>query len=141
MAFEVVLSDSMVPGPDMPGPHEPDQVQGSLSDSAQQSKMKAIGNLTTDETRWAHLHLLFRPGELILVCAGPVLKGLSPYQGPYEAKEVLRHYTFLLSDGQCWSACRMQRWIEDPTLMTEVEAPELIPKAISMQPVPISKSE
>ncbi len=61
----------------------------------------------------ARVQPLFRVGECVLVKAGPVLKGSSPYQGLYIITEVLGWYTFCLSDGQRWSALAM-KWWHDP---------------------------
>ncbi len=100
MAFEVMLP--------MGRPDEPNLVQAPLPpDTEQCLEMKAIDNSTADEMQWARLWPLFHPGELVLIRAGPVPKGLSPYRGPYEVKKALRCYTFILSDGQRWSAHRM----------------------------------
>ncbi len=46
----------------------------------------------------------------MLVKAGPVPKGSSPYRGLYIVTKVLGRYMFHLSDGQRWSACTMKRW-------------------------------
>ncbi len=67
---------------------------------------------------WGKLRPLFRPGEQVLVKAGPVPKGTSPYRGPYTVEKVLGRYTFVLSDGQRWSARRMKRWYYEPLLQT-----------------------
>ncbi len=48
----------------------------------------------------------------MLVKAGPVPKGSSPYRGLYIITKVLGRYTFCLSDGQRWSAHAMKRWYD-----------------------------
>ncbi len=53
---------------------------------------------------WDRLHPLFHLGEVVLVCAGPVPKGKSPYHGPLEVVHVLGWFMFELSDGQRWGA-------------------------------------
>ncbi len=71
----------------------------------------------------AHLRPLFQVGERMLVKAGPVPKGSSPYRGPYVITKVLGCYTFCLSDGQRWSARVMKRWYdpdEDNKEVTEM---------------------
>ncbi len=65
-----------------------------------------------EDRRWNRLRPLFRPGEMVLVRAGPVPKGRSPYRGPLKVVRVLGRYTFELSDGQKWSARQMKRWID-----------------------------
>ncbi len=65
---------------------------------------------------WNKLCPLFHPGEQVLVKAGPVPKGTSPYRGPYTVEKVLGHYTIVLRDCQRWSARRMKRWHYDPLL-------------------------
>ncbi len=67
------------------------------------------------------MHPLFQPGEQVLVKAGPVPKGTSPYQGPYKVVRALVWYTFVLSDGQCCSARQMKCWIQDP-LWTAIDS-------------------
>ncbi len=73
----------------------------------------------------SRLRLLYKPGELVLVRAGPVPKGTSPYKGPLKVEKVLSRYMFMLSDGQCWSACRMKRWYEPPLTDVQEEQPIL----------------
>ncbi len=63
---------------------------------------------------WSHLCLLYKPGELVLVHAGPVPKGTSPFKGPLKVEKVLSCYMFMLSDGQHWSAHCMKQWYEPP---------------------------
>ncbi len=46
---------------------------------------------------WNKLCPLFHPGEQVLVKAGPVPKGMSPYQGPYTVQKVLGWNTFVRS--------------------------------------------
>ncbi len=45
---------------------------------------------TTDsvEKDWSCLRPLFRPGELVLIHAGPVPKGVSPYRGSLKVESV-----------------------------------------------------
>ncbi len=52
----------------------------------------------------AKVRPLFHQGEKVLVHAGQVPKGASPYRGPYTVVHILGQYTFLLSDRQNWSA-------------------------------------
>ncbi len=49
---------------------------------------------------WSRLCPLYKLGELVLVHAGPVPKGTSPYKGPLKVEKVLGCYMFMLSDGQ-----------------------------------------
>ncbi len=56
--------------------------------------------------------------------AGQVPKGTSPYRGPYTVIQVLGRYTFVMSDGQCWSACCMKHWIHDPLWMVVDQEPK-----------------
>ncbi len=81
---------------------------------------------------------LFRPGEQVLIKAGLVPKGTSPYRGPYTIVRVLGRYTFILSDGQCWSARHMKRWIYDPLWMAIDQEPEAAPQA-AQEPLPVQE--
>ncbi len=84
---------------------------------------------------WSRLRPLYRPGDLILVRTGPVPKGMSPYKGPLKVEKVLGHYTFWLSNGQCWSARRMKHWYEPPPAtylelaVLEPEEPQVLRKS------------
>ncbi len=86
----------------------------------------------SDEREWSRLRQLFRLGELVLVHAGPVPKGISPYKGPLKVEKVLGHYTFHLSDGQRWSARHMKQWYEPPQatylepMVIEPEEPQML---------------
>ncbi len=60
--------------------------------------------------------------EQVLVRAGPV-----PYHSPYTVVKVLGRYTFVLSDGQRWSAHTMKRWFHDLLLqMAGVDYEDLV---------------
>ncbi len=80
--------------------------RGEMGQSFGLSLIKPISNpkindsLGEDENRWSRLRLLFRPGDMVLVRAGPVPKGRSPYHGPLKVTHVLGRYTFKLSNGQ-----------------------------------------
>ncbi len=74
----------------------------------------------------------------MLIKAGPVPKGTSPYRGPYTIIRVLGRYTFILSDGQRSSAHRMKRWIYDPLWMVIDQEPEAAPQA-AQEPLPVQE--
>ncbi len=94
-----------------------------------------LSNTDPVQKDWSHLRPLFCPGELVLIRAGPIPKGASPYKGPLKMEKVLGCYTFMLSDGQRWSTCHMKRWYEPlPTtyleLVTKIqEEPSILRKS------------
>ncbi len=85
-------------GPSPRGCGSPQPSVSAIAASAEVAPVELLGQT------WNKLHPLFRPGEQVLVKAGPVPKGTSPYWGPCTVEKVLGRYTFVLSDGQCWSA-------------------------------------
>ncbi|MCP4542583.1 MAG: hypothetical protein GY832_36135 [Chloroflexi bacterium] len=89
-----------------------------------------------EDHHWNRLRPLFHPGEMVLVRAGPVPKGRSPYCGLLKVVRVLGRYTFELSDGQKWSTRQMKRWIDlsaevplEPPV-TEWEPPRIIEREL-----------
>ncbi len=60
---------------------------------------------------------------------GPVPKGTSPYKDPLKVDKVLGQYTFMLSNGQRWSACHMKRWLE-PLPATYLEQAAMEPEEL-----------
>ncbi len=75
---------------------------------------RTMSNTDPMQKDWSRLRPLFHPGELVLVHAGPIPKGATPYKGPLKVEEVLGCYIFVISDGQCWSTCCMKQWYEPP---------------------------
>ncbi len=45
----------------------------------------------------------FSCGDLVLIHRPQMLKGRSPYMGPFRVTKVLRQYTYLMSNGQKWN--------------------------------------
>ncbi len=66
------------------------------------------------DRHWDHLCPLFHPGEVVLVRAGLVLKGRSPYCGLLEVIQVLGQFTFELSDSQRWCTRRIMCRVDQP---------------------------
>ncbi len=58
------------------------------------TKHSEEGPQTTKKIDFDRLRPLFRVGDRVLVKAGQVPKGASPYRGPYTVVEVLGRYTF-----------------------------------------------
>ncbi len=104
--------------------------QASVGITMGKAKMAPVESVHSQSQNLGKLRPLFRLGEQVLVKAGPVPKGTSPYQGPYMEEKILGRYMFILSDGQHWSTHRMKHWHYDPLLQTtgiECEEPDQMP--------------
>ncbi len=49
-----------------------------------------------------------------------MLKGHSPYTGPFQVVKVLRHYSYLLSDGQKWNLRLLKHYLPLSATWTEL---------------------
>ncbi len=77
---------------------------------------------------------LFPTRSYVLARKPHTPKGQSPYRNPMKVERVLGRYTYILSDGQKWSARRLKRY-HDPhqqwmgiEVETEVEPPPVVPE-------------
>ncbi len=77
--------------------NEPSQVPSDCLLDSVVSCATAIS--VTNDVRWAGLHPMFRPDQLVLVCSAGTSKDAPTNKGPHEVAKVLGQYTFRLCNG------------------------------------------